>query len=65
MTDAWTSKKFGQKYIRPLVKSAYQKINFLFLNQNISCGYSKEPSHGSFEHLKHLLILMGEKIFTS
>ena len=28
-----------------LVKSAYQKIFFLFLNQNICCGYSKEPSH--------------------
>ena len=29
---------------RPLVKSAYKKIAFLFLNQNICCGYSKEPS---------------------
>ena len=29
---------------RPLVKSAYQKIIFLFLNQNICCGYSKELS---------------------
>ena len=29
---------------RPLVKSAYQKLTFLFLNQNICCGYSKEPS---------------------
>ena len=28
---------------RTLVKRAYQKINFLLLNQNI-CGYSKEPS---------------------
>ena len=27
---------------RPLVKNAYQKIIFLFLNQNIwRCGYSK------------------------
>ena len=31
-------------YPMPLVKSAYQKIIFLFLNQNICCGYSKEPS---------------------
>ena len=30
--------------LRPLVKGAYQKIVFLFLNQNVSCGYSKEPS---------------------
>ena len=31
-------------YPMPLDKSAYQKIIFLFLNQNICCGYSKEPS---------------------
>ena len=40
------------------VKSAYQKkIFFLFLNQNICCGCSKEPSQwdDSFEHPKHLL----------
>ena len=29
---------------RPTDKSAYQKIIFLFLNQNRCCGYSKEPS---------------------
>ena len=29
---------------RPLVKSVYQKIFFLFLYQNICCEYSKEPS---------------------
>ena len=29
---------------------------FLFLNQNICCGYSKEPSQwdGSFEHPEHM-----------
>ena len=31
-------------YNRPLVKIELQKIFFLFLNQNICCGYSKEPS---------------------
>ena len=33
-----------------------EKKNFLFLNQNIFCGYSKEPSQwdGSFEHPKHM-----------
>ena len=51
---------------RPLVKSVYQKIIFLFLNQYICCEYSKEPSQrdGSFEHPKHMLKLMGKKIFT-
>ena len=40
-------------------------IIFFFLNQNICCGYSKEPSQwdGSFEHPKHMLKPMGEKIF--
>ena len=40
------------------------KLFFLFLNQNICCGYSKEPSHrdGSFEHPKHMFKLMGKKI---
>ena len=32
------------KRIRPLVKSAYKKSVFLFFNQNMYCGYSKEPS---------------------
>ena len=43
-----------------------RKIIFLFLNQNICCGYSKEPSQwdGSFEHPKHMLKIMGKKIFT-
>ena len=38
----------------------------LFLTQNICCGYSKESSQwdGSFEHPKHMLKLMGKKIFT-
>ena len=43
-----------------------RKIVFLFLNQNICCGYSKEPSEGdgSFEHPKHMLEIMGKKRFT-
>ena len=42
-----------------------EKIIFLFLNQNICCGYSKEPSQwdGSFEHPKHMFKLMGKKKF--
>ena len=40
------------------------KLIFLFLNQNICCGHSKEPSQwdGSFEHPKYMLKLMGKKI---
>ena len=36
---------------------------FLFLNQTICCGYSKEQSwwDGSFEHPKHILKIMGKK----
>ena len=42
------------------------KIIFVFLNQNICCGYSKEASQrdASFEYPKHLLKLMSKKIFT-
>ena len=30
-----------------------------FLNQNICCGYSKEPSRdGSYEHPKHMFQMM-------
>ena len=46
-----------------------RKIIFLFLNQNICCGYSKEPSletvlsrDGSFEHPKHMFKLMGKEM---
>ena len=43
-----------------------ENLIFLVLNQNICCGYSKEPSQwdGSFEHPKHMLKLMCKKIFT-
>ena len=32
-----------QQY-RPLVKHAYQIFFFVFINQNVCCGYAKEPS---------------------
>ena len=43
-----------------------RKIIFLFLKQNICCGYSTEPSQwdSSFEHPKHMLKILGKKIFT-
>ena len=43
-----------------------RKLFFLFLNQNICCGYSKESSQwdGPFEHPKHTFKLMGKKIIT-
>ena len=57
-----------RKLIPPVLKlrMCNEKLIFLFLNQNICCGYSKEPSHrgGSFEHPKHMLRLKGKKIFT-
>ena len=42
------------------------KLFFLLLNQNICCGYSKEPSQwaGSFGHPKHMFNLMGKEINT-
>ena len=43
-----------------------RKIIFLFLIQNICCGYSKEPSEwdGSFEHPKLMLNIIDKQIFT-
>ena len=40
------------------------KLFPFFLNQNICCGYSKEPSQwdGSFEHPKHMFKLMGNEV---
>ena len=37
---------------------------FLFLNQNICYGYTKEMSQwdGSFDHPNHMLKIMGKKI---
>ena len=37
---------------------------FLFLNQDICCGCSKEPSQldDSFEHPKHMFQLIGKEI---
>ena len=47
---------------RPLGKSVslLLKLYFLFLNQNICCGYSKEPSRsdGTFEHPEQMLKLI-------
>ena len=47
---------------RPPDKSALLKIIFLFLDQNICCGYSKVLN--SFEHPKHMFKLMDKKIIT-
>ena len=43
-----------------------RKIIFLFLNQNICCGYSKESAQrdSSFEHPKHMQKIMDKKILT-
>ena len=51
-------------YTGSQIKVRNWKLFFLFLNQNICCGYSKEPSRwdGSFEHPKHMFKLMDKKI---
>ena len=51
----------------PQIRVCYWKLFFLFLNQNICCGFSKEPSRwdGSFEHPKHMFKLMDQKIITN
>ena len=48
------------------IRVCNRKLFFLFLNQNICCGCSKEPSRrdNSFEHPKHMYKLMDKKIIT-
>ena len=48
----------------PQMRVRNWKLFFLFLNQNICCGYSKVPFwwDGSFEHPKHKIKLMDKKI---
>ena len=52
----------GKTIARSLVRVRTKILIFFFLNQNICCGYSKEPSQRdcSFEHPKHVLKLMGK-----
>ena len=63
--DLWVQTVF-KGYHRTLVKSALQKNNFPISQSNICCGYSNEPSHldGNFVHPKHMLKIIGKKIFT-
>ena len=51
---------FGMVSTGLQIREHIWKSFFLFLNQNICCGYSKEPSQwdGSFEHPKHMFKLM-------
>ena len=60
----WGNKVVGITSIRTGVRN--RNLTFLFFNQNICCGYSKEPSQwdGSFEHSKLMLKNMGKIIFT-
>ena len=55
-----------QAHPGPQIRVRNRKLFSLFLNQNICCGYSKEPSHGdsSFEHPKHMFKLKGKEIIT-
>ena len=56
---------WGRQESGPKIRVRNEKFLFLFLNQNICWGYSKEPSHwdGSFEHPKHMFKLMDKKKF--
>ena len=49
--------------LRPLVRVRNRKTFFLFLNRNICCGYSKEPSQWEGSFPKHTQKIMGKKIF--
>ena len=62
LSDVFTVHSMTGLYLR--VQN--ENLIFLFLNQNIYCGYSKELSQwdGSFEQPKQILKLMGKKIFT-
>ena len=61
-------KKIGSHNMTVLQDFRYvrtKNLIFLFLNQNICCGYSKEPSQrdGSVEHPKNMLKLINKNIF--
>ena len=57
---------YGLHVSGPQIRVCNGILVFLFLNQNICCGYSKEPSQwdGYFEHQKDMIKLMGKKIIT-
>ena len=63
-TLKWISNKKKLCLSGPQIRVRNWKLFFLFLNQNICCGYSNEPSRwdGSFEHPKQMLKLMDKKI---
>ena len=48
----------------PQIRVCNRKLSFLFLNQNICCGYTKKTSRwdSSFEHPKHMFKLIDKKI---
>ena len=63
----WTLPSHNQQneYTEAFNLECATEFFFLFLNQNIYCGYSKELSQwgSSFEHPKHMLTIMGKRIF--
>ena len=58
--------KFVFELCRPLVKSEYQKNNFLISQPKYMLWILKRTvsMRGSFEHPEHMLKIMGKKIFT-
>ena len=51
----------------PPDKSVMKNYFFVYLNQNICCGYSKEPSQydGSFEHPKLMIKRKVKKVIAT
>ena len=59
-----TSSGDNYMYSGPQVRVHNWKLFFLFPNQNMCCGYSKEPFRwdGSLERTKHMFKLMDRKV---
>ena len=64
INEAYMYNLFIQQDTGPQIRVCDWKLFFLFLNQNICCWYSKEPSRweGSLEHPKHMFNLMDKII---
>ena len=57
------NRKIYLKSTDPQIREQNGKLFFFYLDKNICCGCSKEPSEwdGAFEHPKHMLKLMDKK----
>ena len=62
--QTWTDLWFRRCCSGLELRVSNENLIFLFLSQNICCGTQKNHLNGSFERPKHMLKLMGRKIFT-